>query len=96
MKFLNLILVLLIASSLVMSCKKSNKELTPDLFIQIENEILKTDMTPESMEKIVEKFGVTLKQYKDYEGRLETEPGLKEKIGEIRLNMHKDKKPDMK
>ncbi len=89
MKFLNLILVLLIASSLVISCKKSNKELTPDLFIQIENEILKTDLTPTSVEKIVENYGVTLKQFRDYEEKVETEPGLKEKIGEIRLNMHK-------
>ena len=93
MRFLKVLVILLIATSLIVSCKKSHKELNPELFIEIENEILKTDLTPKTIEKIVEGYGITLKQFREYEERVETDPKLKEQIGEIRLNQHKKENP---
>jgi hypothetical protein len=70
---------------LLMSCKPAQKEMTPELFLTIENEILATDLTPESKEAVLKKYNLTLKQFEDYAQKVENDPALKEQIGEIRL-----------
>lgn len=70
---------------LLMSCKPAQKEMTPELFLTIENEILATDLTPESKETVLKNYNLTLKQFEDYAQKVESDPALKEQIGEIRL-----------
>lgn len=83
-----LIILPLLAVLFVISCKDS-KKMTPEDFLQIQNEIFSTDLTPEAKENIAKKYGYTLKQYRDFEENLENDPELKAKVGEIRLNMEK-------
>ncbi len=71
--------------ALLIACTPSAKKITPELFLQIENEILNTDLTPESKEKIVKKYNITLKQYEEYAQKVESDPALKAKMGEVRL-----------
>lgn len=89
MKVVSVISVVLIIALSVISCKKEMKVMTPEDFLKIENEVLNSDLTPESKEKISEKFGYTLKQYEEFEKRVEAEPELKKEVGEARLNMQK-------
>ncbi len=70
---------------LMLSCSKSPKEMTPADFLKIENEILTTDLTPESKEVIAKKYDYSLKQFEDFAQRVEKDPELKAKIGEMRL-----------
>ncbi len=89
MKFLKLFVIIFTAFSIIISCKSKSKEITPELFIEIENKVLKTDHSPKAIEKVVEEYGLTLTQFRKYEEKVESDLKLKEKIGEIRLNMHK-------
>lgn len=77
-------------SASLFSCKPSNKVMTPEDFLKIQNEYLKTDLTPESKKKSSEKFGYTLKQYEEMDEKSKTDPKLQEKLGEIKLNSKKD------
>jgi hypothetical protein len=79
----------MIIALFMVSCKPSAKEMTPEDFIKIENEVLSTDNTPEAKERVAEKYGYTLEQYTDFENQVETDPELKNKLGELRLNMQK-------
>lgn len=91
MKYIKTLIILLIAAALFISCKPAAKELTPELFLQIENEVLSSDLTPEAKEAIAEKNGITLQQYTDYEKQIETSEELKAKVGEARLKMQQGK-----
>lgn len=89
MKYLKALTVIFMVSALIVSCKQQPKEITPELFLELENKILSTDLTPESKEKILDSYGITLKQYNDYEDKVNSDLELKEKIGELRLEGHK-------
>jgi len=91
MKFLTLFCAVILTFSMVISCKQKATEITPEIFIQMENDVLKTDLTPKATEEVADKYGFTLKQYRDYESLVESDMKLKEKIGEIRLNETKRK-----
>jgi hypothetical protein len=84
MKFFNYIFVFLMVI-FIASCIPSKKEMTPEDFITIENEILNTDLTPDSKEAIAKKYNYTLKQYEDYSQKVEKDPALKAKVGDVRL-----------
>ncbi len=88
MKYLRIFVVVLLAASFIVSCKPA-KEMTPEDFLNIENKILTTDLTPESKEAVAKEFGFTLEQYKDFEEKVETDLELKAKVGELRLNMQR-------
>ena len=98
MKPIMTILVILVAAIFFVSCKPAEKAMTAEEFLKIENEVLATDLKPESKEAVVKKFGYTLKAYTDFEEKIEKDAELKKKVGEIRLNMEKkeDKKDDKK
>ncbi|MBN2041756.1 MAG: hypothetical protein JW864_17095 [Spirochaetes bacterium] len=87
MKFVSVVSMILIVALCVISCKNEPKVMTPEDFIKIENEVLNTDLTPESKEKIAEKYGFTLKQFEEFEERVEMDPELKKKVGEAQLNL---------
>ncbi|MCU0822452.1 MAG: hypothetical protein MUC95_08265 [Spirochaetes bacterium] len=85
MKIFRTICIVFIALFMIVSCRQSQNEITPELFIEIENKILSTDLTPGSKEVILETYGLTLKQYSAYEERLANDPELKTKVGAVRL-----------
>ena len=85
MNYAKLMLIAIVAFALATSCSKISGEMTPEEFLKIENEIFATDLTPESKEAIVKKYNYTLKQYEDFSQKVESNPELKAKIGEIRL-----------
>jgi|GEM_PF-316651 len=91
MKYLTLCAVIVLALALAVSCKQAPKDMSLDDFLKIQNEIIKTDLTPEAKDKVVTKYGYTLKQYDDLDEKVKGDPKLQEKLGEIRLNMGKNK-----
>lgn len=92
MKYIKTLIILVLAAALFLSCKPAaQKEMTPELFLQIQNEVLASDLTQASKEAISQKYGFTLQQYTDYEKLVETDEELKAKLGEARLKIEKDK-----
>jgi hypothetical protein len=89
MKFFKAACIIFIAVIMAASCKQSPKEITPELFLEIENKILSTDLTPSAKEEILDKYGLTLKDYTDYEEKIESDPEVKAKMGEIRLKSNR-------
>ncbi len=89
MNFLKALLIIITAALFIISCKPSEKVMTAEDFLKIDTEILSTDLTLESKEKVAEKYGFTLKQYNDFEEKVEKDTALKTKVGEIRLNLQK-------
>lgn len=89
--FMRVIIVILI-SIFVFACKPSPKEMNLEDFFVIQNEILSTDLTPESKEKIVKKYGYTLKEYDELDEKVLRDPKLREKLGEIKLKKDKGEK----
>jgi len=85
MKYAKFLLIAIAAFALATSCSKTSGEMTPEEFLKIDSEIYDTDLTPESKEAIVTKYKYTLKQYEDFALKVESDPELKAKIGEIRL-----------
>jgi hypothetical protein len=85
MKYCKVLFVLVVLSSLIVSCKPASKDLTPEVFLQIENEILGTDLTPEAKETVVKKYNFTLPEFEAYSQKVESDPVLKAKVGEVRL-----------
>jgi len=81
----NIILLLVLGLALVVACKPATKTMTPELFIEIENKILNTDLTPEAKEAVVKEYNVTLKQYEEFSQKVDEDPALKAKVGEVRL-----------
>ncbi|MCP4135488.1 MAG: hypothetical protein GY754_31255 [bacterium] len=94
MRFFKILSVLLIAFALVISCKQSKKEMTPEDFMKIDDEVIATDQKPDSVEKITKQYGYTLKQYNDFKEKMEKDPKLKEKLGDLRLKGNKLEIPE--
>lgn len=80
--FIALMLVIALSAS---SCKMTSREMTPQDFLKIEDEIATTDLTPEAKEKVAKKYGYTLGQYQSFEEKVRSDKKLQEELGEIRL-----------
>ena len=71
MKSIITIMVVLVAAIFFVSCKPAEKAMTAEEFLKIENEVLATDLKPESKEAVVKKYGYTLKVFTDFEEKIE-------------------------
>jgi hypothetical protein len=89
MKIFHSFLIILISALFLVSCQPGNKTMTPEDFLKIENEYLNSDLKPESKEAAAKKYGYTLKSFTDFEEKVEKDPALKKKVGEVRLNIQK-------
>jgi len=86
MRYIKIIPIILFAFVLIISCKPEKKEkMTLTDYIKIENEIIESDMKPETQKKIIEDNGYTMAQFEDFEEKVENDPKLKEKLGELKL-----------
>ena len=89
---MRLIYIMLSVSLIVLLIPVSgySKSLTPELFLEIETEILDSDMKEHSINRIIRKHGVTVNQYNRYKKKIEREPRLKAKLGKLRMKMYSD------
>lgn len=90
---LRILTAVLTIAFFTVSCQPKKKVMTMEDYVKIDMEIATTDMKPESKEKIVKKYGYTLEQYDKYARKVEADPKLIEKRGELML---KKQKPDEK
>ncbi len=92
MRFLKIALIIVLASVLAVSCKMK-KEMPLEDFAKIELEINlpNPDIDKAKVEEVAKKYGYTYQQYKDMFDKVEKDPKMKEKLGEIRLQEQKSK-----
>jgi hypothetical protein len=89
MRYLSILLVLILAAGLTVSCKKN--AMTLEDFAKIESEVNlpNPEIDKPQVENAAKKFGFTYQQYKDMFDKVEKDPKLKEQLGEIRLKTQK-------
>jgi len=90
MRFWNYLLVLAIALSLATSCG-SKKTMTIEDYAKIESEIEIPDpeLDPARVETAAAKYGYTYIQYKEFYDKVQKDPELQEKLGEVTLKKQK-------
>ncbi len=74
------------------SCQPKKKAMTMEDYVKIDIEMTSTDMKPESKEKVVKKYGYTLDQFNEFAKKVEADPKLIEKRGELMLKKQKTEK----
>ena len=91
MRFWNYLLVLAIALSLASGCGSKNKTMTIEDYAKIESEIEIPDpeLDPARVETIAAKYGFTYIQYKEFFDKVQKDPELQEKLGEVTLKKQK-------
>jgi hypothetical protein len=77
-------------SAFVLYCSKP-KQITPEIFITIQNEVLAGDQSDTAKENAAKKQGFTAKEYDDFEKKIDSDNALKEKVGKLRLEQNKGK-----
>jgi hypothetical protein len=89
MRYFKLLVIFLLVTASVVSCKQKN--LTLEDFAKIETEVNlpNPEIDKQQVEKAAKKFGYTYQQYKDMFDKVEKDPKLKEQLGEIRLKSNK-------
>jgi len=94
MRFINIMLAIALVAACAVSCKMK-KELTLEDYAKIETEINlpNPDLDKAKVEEVAKKYGYTFDQYKEMFAKVEKDPSLKEKLGELRLQ---DQKKDSK
>ncbi len=85
MRYLSFLAIIIAIALSVGSCKMTSREMTPQDFLKIEDEIATTDLTPEAKEKVAKKYGYSLEQYQSFEEKVRSDKKLQEELGEIRL-----------
>ncbi len=93
MKLLKVMAVIIISMSLIVSCAKKPKEMTPEDFVKIENEINlpDPDLNPEKAKEVTAKYGYTVDQFKAFSAKKEKDPKVKEQLGEILMKQDSKK-----
>ena len=91
MRYLNYLFVLVIACSLLTACGTKKKEMTIQDFAKIEAEVAipEPDLDPAKVEEVAKKYGFTFEQYKEFFERVQADPQLQEKLGELTLESQK-------
>ena len=92
MRYLKILLVVITFSMMFVTCKPAQKQMTLKDFAKIDLAIASSDQKPETKEAIAKKAGFTLKQFTDFEMKIQKDPKLIEKLGELRLEGQKKPK----
>jgi hypothetical protein len=94
MRFFNIILALVLVTACAVSCKMK-KDITLEDYAKIEMEINlpNPELDKVKVEEVAKKYGYTFDQYKEMFDKVQKDPSLKEKLGELRLQ---DQKKDTK
>jgi hypothetical protein len=92
MRFFKIALIVALVSVLAVSCKmKKEMPLEDYAKIEIEINLPNPDIDKTKVEEVVKKYGYTYQQYKDMFDKVEKDPKLKEKLGDMRLQEQKSK-----
>ncbi|HOD13227.1 MAG TPA: hypothetical protein PK307_17270 [Spirochaetota bacterium] len=94
MRYFNIILVVALVAACAVSCKMK-KEITLEDYAKIESEINlpNPELDRAKVEGVAKQYGYTYEQYKDMFDKVEKDPSLKEKLGELHLQeQNKDAK----
>ncbi len=91
MRYLNYLLILIVALSLITACGTKKKEMTIQDFAKIEAEVAipEPDLDPAKVEEVAKKYGFTFDQYKEFFEKVQNDPELQEKLGELTLENQK-------
>jgi hypothetical protein len=91
-KVLTVNLILIFSVFAFFCTKPAPAQITPEIFIGIQNELLSSDQSDAAKETAAKKFGFTAKDYDEFDKKIESNPDLKAKVGEIRLKQSDKKK----
>jgi len=91
MRLWNYLMVIMIALSLASGCGLKNKSMTIEDYAKIESEIEIPDpeLDPARVESITSKYGYTYVQFKEFYDKVQKDPELREKLGEVNLKKQK-------
>lgn len=89
MKFFTICIAVLISTAMAFSCGTKKKDMSMEDYIKIDMEIAGSDEKPESKSAIAKKYGYTFEQFDEFTKKIENDPKLKEKRGEVLLNIQK-------
>lgn len=89
MRYLKLLVAIVTISVIAISCKPKGKTMVMEDFVKIDLEIASSDQKPEKKKAIAEKYGYTIDQYNEFAKKIEKDPKLLEKRGELMLKKQK-------
>jgi hypothetical protein len=93
MRFIKILLIMLVASVLAVSCTmKKEMSLEDYAKIDLEVNLPNPELDKAKVEEVAKKHGYTYQQYKDMFDKVEKDTKLKEKLGEMRLQDQKEGK----
>ncbi len=94
LKYLLLFIVTVsVTVSLLTGCGKTKGEMKIEDYAKIESEleIPDPDLDPKKVGEVAGKYGFTFEQYKNFYVKVQKDPKLQEKLGELTLNKQKPK-----
>lgn len=91
MRIWNFLLVVIIAFTVSTGCGSKNRSMTLEDYAKIESEVEVPDpeLDPSRVEAVTKKYGYTYLQYKEFHDKVQKDPELREKLGEITLKKKK-------
>lgn len=87
MKRIALLIIVALISYVSISCKSEPREMNLEDYAKIQAEINIPDpaLDPQLVEKVASKYGYSFEDFKLFNEKVEKDPKLREKLGEIRL-----------
>jgi len=91
MSFFKYLFMIMLVVSLFTGCGKGGGEMKIEDYAKIEAELQlpDPDLDPEKVGKVAGQYGFTFKQYKDFYLKVQKDPKLQEKLGELTLKKQK-------
>lgn len=91
MRYLKYLFILVISFSLLTACGTKKTEMTIQDFAKIEAEVAipEPDLDPAKVGEVAKKYGFTFEQYKEFFEKVQNDPELQEKLGELTLEVQK-------
>lgn len=87
MKKTAILILAVLMSFAILYCKSEKSEMSLEDYAKIQAEINIPDpaLDPQKVEKVTSKYGYSFTQYKEFNDKVEKDPDLRVKLGEIRL-----------
>ncbi len=91
MRFWNLLIMMTLVLALTAGCGPKNRTMTLEDYAKIESEMELPDpeIDPARVGSVAGKYGYTYEQYKEFYDRVQKDPELQEKLGELTLKKQK-------
>lgn len=91
MRFWNFLIMAVLLFSLSAGCGTKNRTMTIEDYAKIESEMELPDpeIDPARVGAVAAKYGYTYEQYREFYDRVQKDPELREKLGELTLKKQK-------